>query len=134
MSRTSIRVTFDASDIERLSVDLSRAPGRIQRAAPRTLRRGVKRLEAAMKVDASGHRYLPKFAMKITSYQIDSLGLDYKIGFTKGGQGNLAHIIVFGSVNNAPVYDFTAPLRHQTPLIVHELSGAATNSVFGGPK
>lgn len=63
--------------------------------------------------------------------QLDGLGLHYEVGFDKHDQGNLANIIVFGSVNNAPVYDFTAALRGETPRIVHRLANDAENAVFG---
>ena len=54
-----------------------------------------------------------------------------EIGIEKKGAGKLAHIIVFGSANNAPVYDHTAALRRSIPAIEKVLADAAEGSVFG---
>ena len=126
------RIRFDTSELERLAVDLSQAPGRIQRAAPKVMRQGAIAIKAAMQVDASGHRHLPHFAEEVGYSRLDAIGLAYEIGFNKHGQGHLANIIVFGSINNAPVYNFTDALRRETPLLVNRLANAGEDAVLGG--
>lgn len=126
------RIEFDTSEVKRLAVDLSQAPGRIQRKAPKVMHRAAIDVKKAMRVDASGHRYLHQFAREVNYDRLDALGLAYEVGFDKSGQGNLANIIVFGSINNAPVYDFTAALRRETPNIVRHLANAGEDSVLGG--
>lgn len=127
-------IHFDTTQLRELSVDFSKAPGRVQRNAPKAMRRGAQIVKLAMKEDASGHRYLPKFASRVDFDKRDAIGLVYEIGFNKVGQGNLAHIIVFGSVNNAPVYDFFAALRRSVPTIMEDMANAGESSVFGGPR
>lgn len=128
------RIYFDVSELRELAVDFSRAPGRIQRNAPRALRRGAETIKTAMRHDATGHRYLRKFANRVDFDKVDSLGFAYEIGFNKVGQGKLAHIIVFGSINNAPVYDFDAATRRSIPKLIEDMASAGEDSVFGGPE
>jgi|GEM_PF-5750203 len=128
----TIRVSIDTREVRALTVDLTRAPGRLQRGAPKVMRSIAVSLERAMKRDALGHRYLPKFSPEITKERRDALGLAWSIGFEREGQGELAHIIVFGSVNNAPVYNFHGPLHRQRPKIAHKLGVEAENAVLGG--
>lgn len=122
--------SIDTRELRELILDFTQAPNRIQRDAPRTMRKYAKKLEQAMKRDARGHRYLPKFAPTMGSRKTDSLGLSWEVGFHRRGQGKLAHIIVFGSVNNAPVYDFHGPLHRETPRIFRELGLIAEDDVL----
>ncbi len=129
-----VYIKFDTSEVKRLAVDLSEAPSRLQRKAPKVMARGAFQIKKGMRKDASGHNFLSKLSYKVNYDQLDSGGLNYEIGFDKVGQGNLANIIVFGSINNAPVFDHTAALRRETPLILHHLGDAGEDSVFGGAK
>lgn len=129
-----IRTSIDTRELRQLAFDLTRAPGRIQRRAPRTMTRARNRLERAMHRDATGHRYLHKFAQHIGSDVTDYIGLAFEVGFDKVDQGELAHIIVFGSVNNAPVYDFHGPLVRETPRLANDLGDDAYASVLGGDR
>ena len=125
---------FDTTELRKLAVDLSQAPGRIQRRAPKAMLQGARGIRRAMRKDASGHRYLHKFAQEVNLSRLDGAGLAYEIGFDKSGQGNLANIIVFGSINNASVYDFDSAWRREMPALLQRLAGAGEESVLGGPR
>src|SRR5699024_6265133 len=131
MTRARVRAHVDTSELRELAVDLSRAPGRLQRRAPKTMRWGARKVRRAMRRDAAGHRHLPWFRPEVNMDRIDAIGLAYEIGFDKHEQGKLANIIVFGSINNDPFDDFTAALRGEIPRIVHRLGNDAETAVFG---
>ncbi len=122
---------WDDSELNRLGVDLSEAPGRAQRKAPAVFARGAFEIKNRIKRAAAGHRHLPQLDDHV-SY--DKLGLlDYEIGFDKRGQGNLANIAAFGSVNNAPVMESPAMLaRYELPQIERHLGAAGEEAVLGG--
>lgn len=125
---------FDTTELRKLAVDLSLAPGRIQRRAPKAMLQGARGIRRAMRKDASGHRYLHEFAQEVNLTRLDGAGLAYEIGFDKSGQGKLANIIVFGSINNASVYDFDSAWRREMPALLQRLAGAGEESVLGGPR
>jgi hypothetical protein len=114
-----------------LAVDLSRAPDRLREAAGDLFKNEADALKRDMQRDAMNHRYLPKFARQLNQQKLAPM--DHVIGFHTRGQGSLAHIIVFGSVNNAPVYNFYGPLQRRTPFFVEHLARVAEDSVFGDP-
>lgn len=131
---------FDDGDLKRLEIDLAGAPGRIQRAAPATLRAQVgPRLAREMRRDARGHMgnwfgkpgtsFPTPLPQHVSFEMLDAWELE--AGIEKKGAGKLAHIIVFGSVNNAPVYDHTAALRRTTPFALNALADVAEDSVLG---
>lgn len=122
-------IRFDTSQVRRLSLDLTKAPGRVQRSAPKVLEVAANKIKRGMKDDASGHGHLPELDRHV-SYTKES-ALSYEIGFDKVGQGNLANIAAFGSVNNAPVMDHTAALRRETPILLSKLGDAAEEAVLG---
>lgn len=124
-------IHFDTSELNALAIDFSKAPGRIQRAAPKVMHKAAFDIKTRMRRDARGHRYLPHFANEINYDRTDSLGLAYEIGFDKRGQGNLANIIAFGSINNAPVYDFYGALTIEALTLGTKLADAGHDSVFG---
>lgn len=123
-------IELDDTDLRRLEVDLSGAPGRMQRHARDEVIKGARRVNKEMKLDASGHRHLAELPDAV-SYELLT-EFEAEIGLSPGGQGSLAHIIAYGSVNNAPVYDHTAGLRRATPSIVNSFAEAAESSVLGG--
>lgn len=127
---TTVHYDFDDTEVRRLEVDLSQAPARIQREAPRVLRRLVgPKLAHEMKQDADGHRYLTHLPSHVSYEMLGPFSLEAGIEYV--GQGKLAHIIVFGSVNNAPVYDHVRGLRRTTPYAEKWLGDAAEESVLG---
>lgn len=126
-------MVIDGRELEQLVADLSKAPGRVQRGAPKTLRRSAALVDVAMKEDASGHRHLSKGAQNLAKHvsheMLDpftaEIGIEYK------GIGKIAHIIAFGSVNNAPVYDKDAGLRRSEPQILEWFAQMGEDSVLG---
>ena len=129
-----MKLEWDTSEVNRLAVDLSQAPGRIQRKAPKVFEVGANKIKKTLRADASGHDYLKSgFAAKVN---YDRFGpLDYEVGFDDEGQGELANIAVFGSINNAPVVK--SPLEHarlELPSIERHLGDAGEESVLGGER
>lgn len=124
-------ISVDASEVHQLTVDLKGAPARVTDNVGEVFKNEASALQRDMRRDASNHRYLPEFAVRLTSQK--RAALEYEIGFNKVRQGNLANIIVFGSVNNAPVYNFYGPLLRRTPYFVEHLARVAEDAVFTGP-
>lgn len=125
------RLHWDTSEVDRLALDLSEAPGRMQRKAPGVFARGAFEIKNRIKRAASGHDYLPSLDAHV-SY--DRRGfLDYEIGFDKVGQGNLANIAVYGSINNAPIMESPAMLaRPELREIERHLGDVGEGAVLGG--
>lgn len=132
------RRTFhiDDSELRTLELDISKAPGRIQRNASDVLRKAGRLIDKGMRADASGHRFLPNLQNSVSHELLDPWTVEIGLGPTGKAkdQGSLAHIIAHGSVNNAPVYDHTAALRRSTPAVVKMFADAAEDSVLGGEK
>lgn len=122
---------WDTSEVERLAADLSRAPSRIQRRAQHEFAASADRVKFAMKRLASGHRYLDELPDAVGSSRLGPLS--WEVGFDKVGQGKLANIIVYGSVNNAPVFNHTDALRGELPRLERHLADAGEDSMLGGP-
>lgn len=128
-----MNISLDHSELDEVAVDLAKAPGRIARTAPKVLKTGAFKAKQNLQRDADGHRHLDSFAHHVAFEQLDGLGLDYEIGFNKSGQGKLAPIMVFGSVNNAPIMGTPADaLRKEMPAILIHLADAGADAVFGG--
>lgn len=125
------KLEWDTSQVDRLSLDLSEAPGRMQRKAPRVFAGGALEITNRLKVAAEGHRYLPGLANRVN---YDKLGdLHYEIGFEKVGQGNLANFAVYGSINNAPIMMSPADAaRLEMPAIERNLADAGEAAVLEG--
>lgn len=121
-------VHIDSHEVYELVIDLSHAPDRLKDNVGTVFKNEADALRRDMFRDAEGHRYLPKFAPRLTAEKLGAL--DYIVGFNNTGQGSLAHIIVFGSVNNAPVYDFYRPIRRRTEPFVEHIARIAEDSVF----
>lgn len=126
-----MRVKVDGNDLDELEVDLRGAPRRIQVDSREGIRKGAKRVAKEMRVDASGHRYLPKLAAAVSYDLIGPHEAEIGLGPRRGTQGSLAHIIVYGSVNNAPVYDHTAGLRRAEPRILRDFEDMVEDDVLG---
>lgn len=134
-----MKVHIDDSELNRLELDLSRAPMRVKVNASAATRRAAAAIDKQMTIDAAGHQG-NWFGIPGTSYDtalqdhvshemlaplLAEIGIEYK------GAGKLAHIIVFGSVNNAPVYDHMAGPRRALPTVDKLMADAAEESVFG---
>lgn len=127
-----MKIHADTSQVRTVEVDLSEAPGRIARKAPKVMKRGALETKRNLKVMATGHGHLEQLPRFVEFEQIDALGLDYEIGFNKGGQGSLANIAVYGSENNAPIMGTpTDALRMELPAILRNLGNEGADAVFG---
>lgn len=130
-------ISVDASEVHTLTLNLERAPERLKGNLDEVFKNEASALQRDMKRDAQNHRYLPDnakgggFARQMTAQKVGPL--EHIIGFNKRGAGKLANIIVFGSVNNAPVYNFYGPLMRRTPFFVEHIARIAEDSIFSGP-
>ena len=107
---------IDASEVHALAADFYAAPAKVMAAiVPVASRAGVA-MKRTMKKDASGHGHLPGLSNHV-EYDLESSATEVRVevGFRKSGQGNLANIAAFGSVNNAPVMDITRSLTGEVP-------------------
>jgi hypothetical protein len=139
---SGLKIHLDDDELRRLEVDLSGAPLRAQWNLTNGVRRGAAIVDKGMRVDASGHKG-NWFGLPGTSYDTpleqhvshEMLSPDTaEIGIENKGAGKLAHIIVFGSVNNAPVYDHMSGPRRAMPRVVSAMADQAEDDVLGGPK
>jgi len=125
-----MKLEWDTSELNRLSVDLSGAPGRVQRKAPKVFARGAFEIKKRIERAASGHDYLPDLDRHVGYSKLGDL--EYEIGFNKVGQGSLGNIAVYGSINNAPVMESPAMLaRPESREIERHLGDAGEESVLG---
>jgi hypothetical protein len=138
-----VRIHIDDSELHRLELDLRKAPLRIQFGVAKALAtRAAPIVERAMRRDARGHmgnwfgipgtEYVTPLDKHVSSEMLTSDTLE--VGIEKKGAGKLAHIIVFGSVNNAPVYDHMSGPRRAMPRVVSAMADQAEDDVLGGPK
>lgn len=121
---------IDDSELRELEVDLSEAPLRVQVGQTKVIRQGLRYLVAAMKEDATGHRYLRQLPAAVSAEMLTRDMGEAGLG-PNSGQGSIAHIIVYGSVNNAPVYDHMAGPRRMIPLILRDFADMGEQSVLG---
>lgn len=126
-------IHVDDSELRTLEVDLRGAGLRVQMNATTVLRGKVgPLLQREMRKDARGHRQLRRLPKSI-DWEMNG-NWEVEAGVRRGQrgtQGRLAHIIVYGSVNNAPVYDHGAALRRAAPRAINWLADAAEESVLG---
>lgn len=132
-------VHIDTSELDRFAMDLTRAPGRMQRMAARDMREAAIKIKKGMQKEASGHRHLPRLPKFVSYEQIGDLAMgqpriEYEIGFEARSTGYLDNIAAFGTSNNAPVMDHRAPMRREMPLLTEQLADDAQDAVLGGPE
>lgn len=131
MARRSF-MHIDADELRKLEIDISGAPKRIQWGSTRVLATRVGPIVAdAMRADARGHRFLPKLADAVSHEMVTDDILEVGLGPGRRHQGSLAHIIVYGSVNNAPVYDHMSGPRRTLPRVERLFADLAEESVLG---
>ncbi|MDR6117270.1 hypothetical protein QE370_000454 [Aeromicrobium sp. SORGH_AS981] len=120
---------WDTDELDRLIVDMSGAPGRIQRSAPKAFEVAANKIKKGLIADATGHGHLPQLP-RYVSYDRLAL-LRYEIGFEKDGQGNLGNVAAIGTSNNAPVLDHRASTRRELPHLERALGDIGENAVLG---
>ncbi len=127
---------IDASEVDQLAVDISKAPKRLQLGARRTMKRGAVNIKRYMQDELSGHRYAGGVPASVEFQQRDAHGLRYEIGEldSAGPQWGLAGILVYGTSNNAPVADHRKALTRETPALLTYLGADAEDAVLGGPE
>ena len=126
----AFRVEYDDTELRKLEIDLRGAPSRVQRKAGKGIQRAAGLVARGMRKEVGGHRYLKHLPNTVSHEMIAAF--EAEIGLeTKRRQGRLAHIMAYGSVNNGPVFDHTAPLTRLTPRIVNDLANDAEDSVLG---
>jgi hypothetical protein len=126
-----MRIEFESTEVDEVGMDLSKAPVRFQRSAPKVLERGALETKRGLQRMASGHRHLGGLPSAV-GYDVLT-PLHYEIGFDKGGVGSLANIAVYGTSNNAPVMGTPMDaLRIELPAIVRHLGEDAEDAVLGG--
>lgn len=126
-------IEIDDHELEQLEVDLREAPGRVQRNSRKTLDRAGEIVDKAMVHDARGHRYLPRFPRNISHGYIGDLTEEIGYNHSTGLQGKLVYIILRGSINNGPIWDYTAALRRSEPRVL-DLFGESTEDAVLGAK
>lgn len=124
---------FDSHEFDTFSANLRGAPDRVQRKAPKVFEVGINKAKRTLKRMASGHNYLPELSSHV---DYDKYGpLNYELGFNKVGQGRLANIAVYGSVNNAPIMGTPADaLRVEIPSIMSNLADVGADEMLRGDK
>lgn len=105
---------LDHRELDRFAADLLTVPTQVIPAILPTANRAGLNLKRRMGKDASGHSHLPGLASKV-EYDVKATpsSVTVEVGFRDEGQGELAGIAAFGSVNNAPVMDITAGLDEE---------------------
>lgn len=125
-------VHFDTSQVDRLAVDLTEAPKRLQFKARGVMKRGALEILRDMREEFSGHGHAPYVQ---GSFEMEPRGeFGWEIGELDSGgpQWGIAAILEFGTSNNAPRTDRKKSLRKEVPIIMHHLGVAAEDSVLGG--
>ena len=114
---------MEASEVHALAASFRAAPPRVMSAIVPVAHRAGLAIKRTMKADAGGHGHLPGLAARV-GYDLTSSATEVSVavGFDKVGQGNLANIAAFGSVNNAPVMDITRGLTDEVPKFVQYLA------------
>ena len=107
---------FDTSELDALARELATAHLKVIPSVMPVAHRAGVNIKATMKKDASGHRRLGGLP-RYVEYDIErtASSVSVEVGFRKEGQGNLANIAAFGSVNNAPVMDIGRGLTEEVP-------------------
>ncbi len=134
-----MRIHIEDRELQTLAADMAKAPLRVQFNASAATRRGAELIDEQMTIDARGHQG-NWFGIPGTSFSTPMekhvshemlAPLLAEIGIEYEGAGKLAHIIVYGSVNNGPVYDHMAGPRRAMPAVERLMADAAEESVFG---
>ena len=107
---------IDASGLDDLARAFATAHAKVIPAIVPVAHRAGNKIKATMRKDATGHGHLPGLASTV-NYDLERTAttVTVDVGFQKRGQGHLANIAAFGSVNNAAVMDITRGLSDELP-------------------
>lgn len=130
---------IDDSELRTLGIDLGEAPLRIRLNSRKAMGESARLVNREMRIDAAGHvgNYFgipgTEFVVPLpehVSHDVEG-PWDAEIGIESKGAGKLAHLLAYGSVNNAPVYDHTAALRRSESRIQGIFADAVEESALG---
>ena len=121
---------FDARELDALTRDLLAAPAKALPAIVPVAHKAGVNIKSTMKKDATGHRHLPGLPRTV-EYDVaqSAASVTVDVGFRKEGQGNLANIAAFGSVNNAPVMDITRGLYDELPNFMRWVAKVGSEAI-----
>ena len=102
---------LDSSEVHALAFEQALAPARVMAALVPVGHRAGNKIKAGIRRNATGHFRLGALPSKV-SYEVTSSATEVRVdvGFRKEGQGNLAHIAVYGKDDQAPFVDIDTPL------------------------
>jgi hypothetical protein len=125
-------VHFDTSQVDRLAVDLTEAPKRVQFKARGVMKRGALEILRNMREEFSGHSHAGGVPFSLEMEKRGEFGWEIGELDSGGRQWGIAAILEFGTSNNAPRTDRKKALRKEVPVIMQHLGAAAEDSVLGG--
>ena len=106
-------VSIDASQVDRLALDLGKAGRRATLDAAAVIGKGALNIKKGMQADISKS---PHFKGVAGAISYDLRGLSAEIGPEIGrGQGSLAFIAAFGASATPAFWDYGAPLEREVP-------------------
>jgi len=110
---------FDASELTALAAEMAAAPAKVIPALLPVANKAGVRMKGTLRKDSSGHDHFARLPF-YAEYDVEqtATSLTIEAGFRKEGQGNLANIAAFGSVNNAPIMDITRALTDEVPAFM----------------
>ena len=117
---------LDHRSLDALAGDLLAVPARVIPAILPTANRAGLNIKRRMSKDVSGHPHLSALPRTV-EYEVTPKpsSVEIEVGFRDEGQGELANIAAYGSVNNAPIFDITAGLTEELPTFVRHAAIAA---------
>jgi hypothetical protein len=92
-------VSIDASELQKLSVNLGRASAATVQESRAVIAKGALNIKNDTREHISDDPYWKRLAQRVNFEQV---GLSAEIGYDDVGQGELAGIYEFGSVKRAP--------------------------------
>lgn len=121
----------DTSQLTGLARDIASARLKVVPALLPVAKRAGVGMKRTLVSDSSGHGHLPGLPRTVEfDVEITPSGVSVEAGFRKSGQGNLANIAAFGSVNNAPVMDVTRALTAEVPGFMRWVGQVAAKALW----
>jgi len=107
--------SIDASQVDKLAIDLGRAGRKATLEATKVVAKGALNIKQGMQASISPS---PHFGGVAGAISYDLRGLSAEIGPEIGrGQGSLAFIAAFGASATPGFWDYAAPLEKEAPNV-----------------